>query len=92
MKHRGHRDIDSFANHLARVVYDYHGAIVEIGDSLVIFLPFLQDEDSHGLAGKHDRLQGIGQFVDVQDFDALKLRDFVQIEVIGDDLALVQLG
>ena len=47
---------------------------------------------SHGFAGQHDRLQRVGQFVDVQHRDALKLRDLVQVEVVGDDFAFVQFG
>jgi len=34
-----------------------------------------------------DRLQRIRQFVDVQHCYALQLRDFVQVEIVGDDLA-----
>src|SRR4029077_5470211 len=70
----------------------HHSTVIKVGHALVVFLTFLQNENAHGLAGEHDRLQRIGEFIDVQDFDALQLRDFIQIEIVGDDLALVQLG
>ena len=76
------------SDHLACVVDDDHRAVIEIGDALVVFLPFLEDEDLHDLARQDDRLQRVRQLVDVQHFDAAKLRDLVQIEVVRDDLAL----
>src|SRR6185437_13291635 len=49
---------------------------------------FLEDEDFHQLAGKDDRLERVGELVDVQDRDAAQLRNFVQVEVVRDDLPL----
>ena len=66
---------------------DHHRAVVEVGDALVVFLAFLEDEHVHDLARQHDRLERVGQLVDVQDLDAAELGDLVQIEVVGDDLA-----
>jgi len=34
----------------------------------------------------------VGQFVDVEHGHALQLGDFVEIEVVGEDLAFVELG
>src|SRR4029077_18725767 len=70
----------------------HHSTVIKVGHALVVFLTFLQNENAHGLAGEHDRLQRIGEFIDVQDFSSLQLRYFIQIEIVGDDLALVQLG
>src|SRR5262249_24421267 len=81
-------DVDGLADHAARVVDDHHRAVVEIRNALVVFLPFLQDEHLHDLAGQHDRLERVGELVDVKDVDAAQLRDLVQIEVVGDDLAV----
>src|SRR6185312_1426010 len=92
LQHRGDRDVDSLAHHLSGVVHHHHGPVVEIGHALVVFLAFLQDEDPHGLAGQNDRLQRVGQFVDIQHRDALQLRHLVQVEVVGDDFAFIQLG
>ena len=86
LQHRRHRDVDVLADHLARVVDDHHGAVVEISDALVVFLAFFQDEDLHDLAGQHDGLERIRQLIDVQHLDALQLRDLIQVEVVGDDL------
>src|SRR5262249_37810052 len=74
------------------VVDDHHGAVVKVRHALVVFLAFFQDEHAHGFARQDDRLERIGEFVDVEDFDALKLRDLVEVEVVGDDLSLVHLG
>src|ERR1700687_1364953 len=92
LQHRRNRDVDRLANHFPSVVHHDHGAVIQIGDALVVFLAFLQNEDAHSLAREHNGLQGIRQFVDIQDFDSLELCDFVQVEVVGDDLALVDLG
>src|SRR5262249_12487221 len=40
---------------------------------------------------QHDRFQRVREFVDVQNFHAVKLGDFVQIEIVGNDLAIVDL-
>src|SRR5204862_4955331 len=61
---------------------------VEVSHTLVVFLAFLQDEDLHDLARQHDRLERVGELVDVEDVDAAQLRDLVQVEVIGDDFPL----
>ena len=88
LQHAGDDDVDRLADHRPRVVDDHHRAVVEIGDTLVVFLAFLQDEHLHRLAGQHDRLQRVGELVDVEHFDAAQLGDLVEVEVVGDDLAL----
>src|SRR5439155_15961556 len=44
------------------------------------------------LAGQHDGLERVGQLVDVEHFHALKLRHFVEVEIVGHDLGFVELG
>ena len=83
------RDVDRLANHLPRVVDHYHGAVVQIRHALVVFLAFFEDEHLHDLARQDDGFEGVRQFVDIQHFDALQLRDLVQIKVVGDDLAFI---
>src|SRR5882724_5833704 len=93
LEHRSHRYVHVLADHLAGVVDNDHCAIVEIGDTLVVLLAFLQDEDLHDLAGQHDGLERVRQLVDVQHLDALELRDLVEVEVVGEDLgAFVEFG
>src|SRR5581483_3525146 len=92
LQNRRNGDVYSFADHLACIVDHYHRAVVEIRDSLVVLFAFLQDEDPHALAGQHDRFERIGQFVYVQDFDALQLGNLVEVEIVGDDLPLIELG
>ena len=69
-----------------------HGAVVEIPDSLVVFLAFLEDEDGHALAGQDDGLEGVGEVVDVENLDVVEVGDLVEVEVVGDDLGLPHLG
>ena len=52
---------------------------------MVVLFALFEDEDAHRFARQHDGLQGVRQFVDVQDRDAVQLRDLVQIEIVGDD-------
>src|SRR5207248_3825739 len=80
------------ADHLACVVHYHHSAVVEIRHTLVVLFAFLQDEDFHDLARQHDWLQRVGQLIDVQHLNALKLRDFVQVEIVSDDLGFVSFG
>ena len=88
----GDRDVDGLADHLARIVDHDHGSVIEVGDSLVVLFAFFQDEDPHNFAGEDDGLEGVCEFVDVEDGDALQLGDFVEIEIVGDDFAFVKLG
>src|SRR5208282_2056546 len=92
LQHRSHRNVDGLADHLARVIDDHHGAVIEIGDALVVFFAFLQDEYPHHFAWQNDRLERVGQFVDIEHGYALELGDFVEVEVVGDDLAFIELG
>src|SRR5665213_2671131 len=92
LQHAGHGDIDGFRDHLTRVIHYHHGAVVQIRDALVIFLALFENEYPHQLAGEHHRLQGVRQFIDVQHFDAMQLRDLVQVEIVGHNLARVDLG
>src|SRR5581483_3729138 len=79
-------------DHFPRVVHHHHGAIIQIGDALVVFLAFFQDEHFHDFARQHDWFKRVRQLIDVQHRDPLKLRNLVQVEVVSDDLALVELG
>src|ERR1700722_13793663 len=92
LQDRGDRNVDGLTNHFARVVDNHHSAVIQIGNALVVFLAFFQYEHLHNLARQHDRLQGICQFVDVQHRDTLQLRYFIEIEIVGDDLAFVELS
>src|SRR4030095_2914175 len=85
LQHTGHCDISVFADQSARIVYDHHGAIVQISDTLVVFFAFLQDEYSHCFTRQYDRLERISQLVDVQHTHATQLRDLVQVEIVSDD-------
>src|ERR1019366_1433550 len=69
-----------------------HGAVIQVSHALVILLPLFEDEDPHGLAGQHDGLERIGQFRSVQHLDAVQLGHFVEVEIVGDDFAVVDLG
>src|SRR5205823_11388044 len=44
------RDVGRLSDQSPGVVDDYHRAVVEIGDALVVFLAFLEDEYPHRLA------------------------------------------
>ena len=88
----GDGNVDGAGDHLLGVVHHHHGAVVQVGHALVVLLAFLQNEDPHGLARQHDGLQRVGQLVDVQHLHAVQLRHFIEIEIVGDDLAVVDLG
>ena len=92
LENAGDDDVDVLADHPPRVVHDHHRPVVQVGDALVVFLAFLEDEDLHELAGQDHRLERVGELVDVQHLHAAELRDFVEVEVVRDDLALAACG
>src|SRR5262252_7916162 len=59
LEHAGDRDIDRLGDHLLGVIDYHHGAVIEIGDALVVLLALFENEDAHGLAGQHDRLERV---------------------------------
>src|SRR5205823_10089943 len=77
------------ADELPRIVYHDHRPVIQIGDTLVVFFAFFEDKDAHGLARQHNGLERVGKLVDVQNLYALKLGNFVEVEIIGDDLGLI---
>ena len=66
LQNAGDRNIDGPRDHLLGVVHHHHGAVVQIGDALVVLFAFFQNKDAHGFAGEYDRLQRVGQLIDVQ--------------------------
>jgi hypothetical protein len=81
----GHDHIDVLSDQAARVVDHYHRTVIQVSDSLVILLALFKDEDFHYLAGQDNRLERIGQLIDVEHFDAPQMGDLIQIEIIGHD-------
>ena len=60
-----------------------HRAVFQVADALADLVARLDDLHLQHLAGQGHRLQGVGQFVQVDDLDALQLGDLVQVEVVG---------
>ena len=88
----GDGDVDGSGDHFFGVIDHHHGAVVKIGDALVVLFALLQDKDAHGFAGENDGLEGVGKIVDVEDLHAVELGNLIQIEVVGHDFAAVDLG
>src|SRR5580704_5571592 len=78
-------DIHGAVDQSACAVHNHHGAVIEIGDALGGFLPFPQNKDAHGFAGKHGGLQGVGKLVDIQHRDILDAGNLVEIVIVGDN-------
>src|SRR5579883_1006929 len=92
LEHAGDGDVDGLRDHLLGVVHHHHGAVVEVGHALAVLLALLENEHPHGLARQDNGLQRIRQLVDVQHLDAVELRDFIEVEIVRDHLAVVDLG
>ena len=88
----GHGQPDHLAEVLLAVLGDDHRAVVEIAHPLPRLLASLEDLDHQGLAGQHDRLEGVGQVVEVDDLDPLEPGDLVQVVVVGDNPTAQVLG
>src|SRR5215469_13266292 len=87
LEHRSHFDADLLALPLASVLDDDHRTVIEEADALVLFLAFLDDADSHLFARKSHGFHGVAQLVDVEDTDALELRDAIEVVVVRQDPA-----
>ena len=74
-----------FTDQPSGIIDDDHCAVIEICNALVILFALFEDKDPHRLTGQYDRLESVSKFVDVQDGNAAKLRDFVEIKIIGND-------
>src|ERR1700730_14502522 len=83
LKNASDGNVDGARDHLLGVVDHHHGAGVQISDALVVLFAFFQNKDAHSFTGEYNRLQRIGQLIDVQDVDAVQLRHFIQIEIVG---------
>src|SRR6202158_4337119 len=85
LQHGGHDHPDRLV-HIAAAVLDHdHGAVIEVGDSLVLLLPFLDHLDVHFLAGDDHRLERVRQVVQVEDAYAFELRHPVEGVIVGHD-------
>src|SRR5882762_3078775 len=78
-------DIDTLVDHPAPAIHHDHRAIIQIRHALVCFLAFTKNQNPHGLAGEHGRLQRLRQLVDVQHREALHCGHLVQVEVVGNN-------
>lgn len=73
-------------------IHDDHRAVVEISHALPELLAVLDDMDNHLFSRQYHRFYGVGQFIDIQDGNALQFGDFVQIVIVGDNLPLENLA
>src|SRR5579859_3218561 len=92
LQNAGHGNVDGLRDHLLGVIDHHHRSVVKVGDTLIEFFSLFEDEHSHDLAWQHDGLHRIGQLVDVEDHHAMQLRHLVKVEIVGHDLAIVNLG
>ena len=77
--HGGHEVTHAFR----RVIDDDHRAIGQIPNRLMVFLPRSDQCDAQFFAHGNRRPQGEIKFVEVENGDALKLRDFGQALIQG---------
>ena len=73
-------------------LHHHHSSIVQIGHPLARFLPFLDDVHPKLLPRQYDGLECVGQLVDVEHLDALKLRHPVEVVVGGENGRVHSLG
>src|SRR5207247_8795054 len=66
LQHAGDGRLAGLADHLARVVYNHHRAIVQLSDALTQILPLFQDEYLPRLARPVNGVHRVPNLVDVQ--------------------------
>ena len=74
------------------VVNHDHGAIFEIGDTLAGVAAGSDDFDAGALAGEIFVAEGEGEFAEAEDFNLLGSSDFFEVEIVGEDEAMVGFG
>src|SRR5579883_1638824 len=87
LQHAGHDDVRFLTDEPAAVLDHDHGAVVEIADTLVRLLAVTNDLHVQLFSGKHDGFNGIGEFIDVEDCDALHVRDAVEVVIVREQFA-----
>ena len=92
LQHAGHFNFHFLPDHVTAMFTDNHRAVIEIANSLAVRFAFLDEVNSHVLAGNVFRLEGIRDIVEVNDVDLLHAGDFIQIHIVGDDAAADELG
>ena len=85
MQHRGDDHADRLIDIAPSVLDHDHGAVIEVGDTLILLLPLLDDLHVHLLAGNDDRLERVREVVEVEDADAFELGDAIEVVVVGHD-------
>src|SRR6266478_6122313 len=86
LMHGSHNHVHTLVNHPPPAIHHDHRAVIQIRHALVLFLAFAKNQNTHLLPGHHGGLQRLRELIDVQHREALHRRDFVQVEVIGNDL------
>ena len=66
-------------------LYDDHRAIIQVGHALAHFFTLLDYVHSQFFTGENDGLESVGQFIHIQDLDALKLGNAVEVVIGGED-------
>src|SRR5213593_2330359 len=82
LEHAGDDDVGGLAEIAPAMVDDDHRAVVEVGDALPGFLSLTHDLYTHRLAGQDDRLQRVGQLVDVEHGYAAELGHLVEVVIV----------
>ena len=83
LEHAGDGDGHFLAHVGAALLDHHHGAVLEIADPLAHLVARLDDAHVQRFSGQGDRLEGVGDLVQVDDLDPLQLGDLVQVVVIG---------
>ena len=83
LQHARDNHIDVLADKPPGIVDNYHGAVIEVGYTLIVFLPFFKDKNAHCFARQYYWFERIGKLIDIEDLDPAQVSNFVQIEIVG---------
>src|SRR5699024_1861112 len=74
------------------VLYNYHCTILEVADTLVFLFPGFRHEEIECIPLDDDHLDGVGEFIDIEHFDLMKLADLVEVVICGDNSTILLFG
>jgi len=88
LQHTGHVSHDGLVHVVASAFDDDHCAVFQVANALTRFFAHLDDSHLKSFARQKDRLERIGEVVEIDHSHIVQLGNFVQVVVIRDHFAI----
>src|SRR5690349_21841715 len=82
------RDLNRAIHKLSAIFYDDHCTIIQVPDPLTQFFAILHGLNLNLFSWQQDRLDSVGQFINIENFNPLQFSNPVKIKIVGNDWAM----